>query len=160
MNFIEKTQGEGESIFKIFKLNKYSFIPSILIMTTGVLIVGAAWVLLITQGEGVSIITSSIGAIIFLVGFVKYLQLKSIDMGVTSHRVVFKEGIFSIHNEEIQLNAIETIEVAQGIIGRIFGFGTVKVTGRGDSVVMFEGIDDPVVVKKIIGSAVGKFTSN
>jgi hypothetical protein len=40
----------------------------------------------------------------------------------------------------------------QGVLGRIFGFGTVKVTGRGLSDIVFKGLDDPIAVKRTIES--------
>lgn len=52
----------------------------------------------------------------------------------------------------MKLRSIETIEINQGIIGRIFGFGAIKVTGRGISDFMFKGIDDPMSVKRQIES--------
>jgi hypothetical protein len=52
----------------------------------------------------------------------------------------------------MKLASIETVEINQGIWGRIFGFGTVKVTGRGISDLMFKNIDDPMSVKRQIES--------
>ncbi|MBP7189323.1 MAG: PH domain-containing protein, partial [Thiopseudomonas sp.] len=54
--------------------------------------------------------------------------------------------------EEMKVSSIETVEIDQGVLGRIFGFGTVKVTGRGISDVLFSKIDDPLGVKKSIES--------
>jgi hypothetical protein len=53
---------------------------------------------------------------------------------------------------KIKLKSIETVEIDQGILGRIFGFGTVKVTGRGTSSLDFKNIDDPMRVKREIES--------
>jgi hypothetical protein len=50
----------------------------------------------------------------------------------------------------MKLTSIETVEIDQGVLGRIFGFGTVKVTGRGISDVVYKGIDDPIAVKRQI----------
>lgn len=80
----------------------------------------------------------------------KALCLKTLEQGVTNKRVVFKEGIISRKTEEMKLSSIETVEIKQSILGRIFGFGSVHVTGRGISDVVFPNIDDPMAVKKAI----------
>ena len=50
----------------------------------------------------------------------------------------------------MKLTSIETVEIEQGVLGRIFGFGTVNITGKGISDVVFKSIDDPMTVKRTI----------
>jgi hypothetical protein len=52
----------------------------------------------------------------------------------------------------MKISSVETVEIIQGIIGRIFGFGTIKVTGKGISDLIFKNINDPMDVKKKIES--------
>ncbi len=52
----------------------------------------------------------------------------------------------------MKISSIETVEIIQGVIDRIFGFGTIKVTGRGISDLIFKNIDNPMDVKKKIES--------
>jgi len=80
----------------------------------------------------------------------EWLRLRTIEHGVTNKRVVFKQGIISRHTEEMKLGSIETVEIDQGIWGRILGFGDIKVTGRGISDVVFRRMDDPMEVKRKI----------
>ncbi|OGI58831.1 MAG: hypothetical protein A2V58_00045 [Candidatus Muproteobacteria bacterium RBG_19FT_COMBO_61_10] len=82
----------------------------------------------------------------------EFLKLKFLEQGVTNKRVILKKGIISRKTEEMKITSIETVEINQGIFGRIFGFGTVKITGRGISDVVFRGIDDPMAVKRQIES--------
>jgi uncharacterized membrane protein YdbT with pleckstrin-like domain len=82
----------------------------------------------------------------------EYLKLKHLEQGVTNKRVILKRGIISRKTEEMKLQSIETVEIDQSIGGRMFGYGTVKITGRGISDVIFKGIDDPMSVKRQIES--------
>ena len=50
----------------------------------------------------------------------------------------------------MRLAKAETIEVKQGILGRILGYGTVIVTGTGSSYVAFKTVADPLKVKRHI----------
>ncbi|MNF09547.1 Bacterial membrane flanked domain protein [compost metagenome] len=52
----------------------------------------------------------------------------------------------------MKLGSIETVELSQGVFGRIFGFGNVRITGRGSSDVVMRGVDDPLDAKRRIES--------
>ena len=47
-------------------------------------------------------------------------------------------------------SAIETIDMDQSILGRILGYGHVRITGRGMSAVVLRAVKDPVAVKRTI----------
>ena len=66
--------------------------------------------------------------------------------------MIYKTGIISRKSEEMKLGSIETVEIDQGVPGRILGYGNVKVTGRGASDVLFRTINDPMTVKRQIES--------
>ena len=50
----------------------------------------------------------------------------------------------------MDMQSIESINVKQGIIGRIFGYGTVIISGRGAGDVNFLVIPKPVAVRQLI----------
>lgn len=52
----------------------------------------------------------------------------------------------------MKIASIETVEIVQGVFGRIFGYGSIKVTGRGISDLIYKNIDNPMDVKKAIES--------
>ena len=83
----------------------------------------------------------------------EWMRLRAIELGVTSHRVVRKTGIISRETEEIRLSAIETVDLHQTTWGRMLGYGDVRVTGRGESSMVFSRIADPVAVKRAIETA-------
>jgi len=80
----------------------------------------------------------------------EWLRLRTMEHAVTNKRVVYKRGIVSRHTEEMKIGSIETVEIDQGIWGRILGFGDIKVTGKGISDVTFRRMDDPMDVKRRI----------
>jgi uncharacterized membrane protein YdbT with pleckstrin-like domain len=83
----------------------------------------------------------------------EWLRLRAIELGVTTHRVVYKTGIVGRETEEVRLSAIETVDLHQTTWGRILGFGDVRVTGRGESTLLFSRVADPVSVKRAIETA-------
>jgi uncharacterized membrane protein YdbT with pleckstrin-like domain len=130
VGYIEQSLSAGEKIEGIFKLHWTAWIPFWI------------WVLLAIP---------TIGITLFVALYV-YLRLKYQEQGVTNKRVVLKRGIIGRQTEEMKLKSIETVEIDQGVLGRMLGFGTVKITGRGVSDILFKGIDDPMAVKRVIES--------
>jgi uncharacterized membrane protein YdbT with pleckstrin-like domain len=83
----------------------------------------------------------------------EWLRLRAIELGVTTHRVVRKTGIVSRETDEIRLTAVETIDLDQSFWGRLLGYGNVRVTGRGESRMLLNHVEDPVGVKRAIETA-------
>jgi uncharacterized membrane protein YdbT with pleckstrin-like domain len=125
MPYIEESLSAGEQVSTLFKLHWVTRIPMVL------------WLLLV---------------ITFPFAIYEYLRIRHTEQGVTNKRVIFKTGIISRKSEEMKLSSIETVEIDQGIFGRIFGFGNVKVSGRGTSDVLFRTVADPMAVKRAIES--------
>ena len=71
---------------------------------------------------------------------------------LTNKRVLCKKGIFSREMHEVGTKDIRNINVKQGILGRMFGYGTVEIASAGtDGVeVSFVGISDPIRVRDLI----------
>jgi uncharacterized membrane protein YdbT with pleckstrin-like domain len=130
MSYIEQSLSAGEKIEGLFKLHWFAWMPMVGWILLGLLTFGITWIVAIYE----------------------YLRLKHLEQGVTNKRVILKKGIISRKTEEMKLKSIETVEIDQGVLGRIFGYGTVRITGRGVSDFMFKGIDDPLAVKRQIES--------
>lgn len=83
----------------------------------------------------------------------EWLRLRAIEQGVTNRRVVRKTGIVSRTTEELRLASIETIDLHQSVWGRLFGFGDVVLTGRGESSMIFARLAAPLEAKRAIEGA-------
>ncbi|MEH6499461.1 MAG: PH domain-containing protein [Pseudoalteromonas distincta] len=136
MSYIEDSLSDGERVEALFQLHWFARVPMII------------WIILAIPTLGITL----------LLALYEYLKLRSIEQGVTNKRVILKTGFISRHTEEMKLNSIETVEIRQGVMGRMFGFGTIEVTGRGLSDVIFKGVDDPMAVKRRIESVSNPIT--
>lgn len=93
-----------------------------------------AWVALLFLGIIV------IGIFIFIGMMVHF---RTTEFCVTSRRIVLKKGFFTANMYELELDAIEGAHVRQTFFGRIFGYGTVEVRGRGESDIDFPTMSKP-----------------
>ncbi len=84
--------------------------------------------------------------LIFLV--MAYIRYKSTELAVTSKRIIVKYGFISRQTIEINLNKAESIQVDQGVMGRLFDFGTLIISGTGHSHAPMVGIANPMAFRK------------
>lgn len=66
------------------------------------------------------------------------------ELAITNKRVIAKFGLISRSTIEINLQKIESIQVKQGILGRIFNFGSIVVSGAGNPQAPIPGISNPL----------------
>ena len=130
MSYIEESLSQDEQVVALFKPHWFAYLPMILWLLLGLVSFGLTW----------------------LIALYEYLKLRFLEQGVTNKRVIYKRGIVSRKTEEMKLGSIETVEISQGVIGRLFGCGEIKVTGKGLSAVVFRGINDLMAVKRAIES--------
>ncbi len=95
------------------------------------------------------------GGLFFLIigliwGFFVYMNFRSSEFGLTNRRVLVKVGSVRRHSLELLLSKVEGIAVDQGVLGRIFGFGTIVVTGTGGTKEPFRGIAAPLEFRKMV----------
>ena len=92
---------------------------------------------------------------LLIIGIPLLLKLVFTEYGLTNNRIITKTGIISRSTEEMKLSKIETVEIKQGILGRILGYGNVVISGTGSSNVIIAKVSNPIYVKKKIDSQIG-----
>ncbi|HVY06792.1 MAG TPA: PH domain-containing protein [Burkholderiales bacterium] len=70
------------------------------------------------------------------------------ELAITNKRVIAKSGLVSRSTIEMFLEKIESIQVEQGVLGRMFNFGSVVISGTGVHSAPFRNISDPLALRK------------
>ena len=135
MSYIQKSLGADEDIKGIFPLHWIAMV------NVYILWVVSLFLFAIFDAGFYSILW-------FLPAIYWHLRTINIEYGVTSKRVVHKKGIIARKTEEQLLAKVETVEIIQSIIGRLFDYGSVKVSGTGSSSMVFKYVDNPIEVKR------------
>ncbi|MYE07814.1 MAG: PH domain-containing protein [Oligoflexia bacterium] len=157
MSYIKKTLTEDETII-ISKKFHWIIWFQVIVIVFGI---GLFWsfyydgVTILQSGDDFSdfvmdwIFNSIIISISALFGvFIAYISTENI---VTNKRVITK-SLFLLH--EIRNEDIENILIKQSIIGRIFGYGTLKFKVRGKPPCFFRTVPEILSVKKEIESVI------
>jgi len=75
------------------------------------------------------------------------------EIAVTSHRFVEKTGLFTLRTNEIALQNIEGVQLEQSLMGRILGYGHLRIEGTGVDAVIVPDIANPIAFRAAIESA-------
>ena len=86
-----------------------------------------------------------IGLIFLVVAYVRY---RTTELAITSRRVIAKFGFISRRTVEINIKKVESIQVDQGILGRVFNYGTLVISGAGDPQAPIPGISEPMAFRR------------
>jgi len=121
-----------------------SYIDGALIADEKVVYVGniSVWSLAPLIALGLVLLAAWGLGLVFLLA--AYLRYKTTELAVTNKRVIAKFGFISRRTVEINVSKVESIQVQQGILGRIFNYGSLVISGAGNPQAPISGISDPM----------------
>ncbi|RZS54516.1 PH domain-containing protein [Sphaerotilus mobilis] len=86
-----------------------------------------------------------LGLIFLIKAWVRY---RTTELAVTTRRVIVKFGLIRRSTVEININKVESIQVDQDILGRLFNHGTLIIAGAGNPQAPVSGISDPMAFRR------------
>ena len=140
MSYIDNNLMNGEDVIYRTKLHWIVFIwPAIWFVVAMMLI----------NGNGGAAAAGGLFILIAIIsGISSFISYTTSEFGITNKRVIVKVGFIRRNSIEVLLNKIEGVQVNQGICGRIFGFGSITVSGTGGTKDPFHKIDAPLKFRK------------
>ncbi len=149
MSFIEKNLSNNELVLYKAKLHWIIYLRGVFWAVLGLLIGSASY---------------AACGLLFIVGVISFIMAiitdQSSEFVVTNKRVILKTGLIKRKFCEIQLNKSEGLQIEEGMLGRVLGFGKVRITSGG-VVEVFSPIAKPFEFKKQINNAIeGSFNIN
>ncbi|MGL5359519.1 MAG: PH domain-containing protein [Shewanella sp.] len=121
-SYVESALTKGEKVIYEGKTSLWSLLPMVLL---GLLTLGFF----------------GLGLVLWIAAAIRYF---STELAITNKRVIAKFGFISRTTIEINIQKIESIQVNQGILGRIFNFGSIVVSGAGNPQAPVPGISSPL----------------
>ncbi len=86
-----------------------------------------------------------IGILFWIAAALRYITT---ELAFTNKRVIAKFGFISRRTIELNLTKIESVQVNQGILGRIFNYGTLVISGAGNPQAPIPGISNPMTFRR------------
>ncbi len=125
-SYVEGALTKGEQVIYQGKISLWSLSP---LLVFGLIFL-AAW---------------GLGLLLWIAAAIKYFTT---ELAITNKRVIAKFGLISRSTVEINLQKIESIQVRQGILGRIFNYGSIVVSGAGNPQAPIPGISSPLQFRR------------
>ncbi|MCR8556388.1 PH domain-containing protein [Mucilaginibacter sp. BJC16-A38] len=148
MTFIEKNLANNEQIIYRAKLHWWIYGQSVFLLILGI-VVFALW--------GKTEVVKIIGGLLVIIGLITllnaYIRSSTSEFAVTNRRIMMKTGVTKRRLIELQLNRSDGLVIDQGIIGRIFNYGSIIIrTGNLEEI--FSPVADPYEFKRQINNAI------
>jgi uncharacterized membrane protein YdbT with pleckstrin-like domain len=155
VGYIERSLGQSETLVYQANFHRlYHAAAWAVVFVMAVCVIGTVYSFYAQSYVYGSSMLISIGAMAFIL--TKFIPIWTTEIGVTSQRLIVKRGWLSLSTDELQLRAIEQVNVNQGIIGKILGFGRVDVHGTGKDCVKLPSIAEPLELVKKLEDAASK----
>jgi len=146
MSYVDKNLLPGETVGYRTHLHPVIFLQPVLFALVGLGFVAfcllnpplsAFWML------GAAFLVFAAG-----LGIDRAVRYVSSEFAITNKRVLIKVGFINRHTVEMLLTKVETIRVEQGILARLFNFGTIVLTGTGGTNEPFRLIAAPLEFRR------------
>ncbi len=76
--------------------------------------------------------------------FVAWFRRWTTEIAVTDRRIIYKRGFIRRHTIEMHLDKVESVDVDQSILGRIFNYGDILIRGVGIGIEPLKNISSPI----------------
>ena len=148
MKYIQQILQPGEKVLFSCTLSWAAYLPSIFLWLAalGLLVAGRAF-------ERSEIGLSAAGVVAL---FAAYSALKAwfrrwtTEIDVTDRRVVYKRGFIRRHTVEMNMDKVESVDVDQSLLGRMFNYGDIIIRGTGAGIEPLRGIDSPLAFRNAV----------
>ena len=156
MSFVENALGEHERLVlkpRFPWLLRAASWTALVVLT---LVPSVLWLLAALTGEGATglgvlvVLSALVGVIVF--GWIQ-LYMATTEVAVTSHRFIIKRGLIARFTNDLPLSAIENVDIHQGVLPRLFGYGHLQVQGSGTTGLRTPPMQDPVTFRTAISEA-------
>ena len=149
-SYIQETLIGGEEVVYQAKVSIWALASRILL---GVLFVLAGIMVLISGSAIFGLILLVLGVVILLMQYLTYI---STELAFTNKRIIAKFGFISRETIELGINKVETVRVSQGVIGRIFNYGSIIIAGAGASQAPIPYISNPMKFRSEVMGYINK----
>lgn len=91
---------------------------------------------------------------------VAVINVLTTELAVTNKKVIGKTGFISRVSIDLPLDKLESINIDQGVMGRILGYGRVSIRGVGGNNVSIPFIKQPLDFRRVVMGLLDRKSSN
>ena len=148
MSYVERVVQPGEQVRHISSIYWIVYWPGVAV---ALLAVAAYWfgeTRLLPRAWQYTAYALALVAVVLLVR--EWYQWWITEIAVTNRRVIYKRGLIRLQTNEMNMDKVESVQVAQSVFGRMFDFGTVRILGTGEGFEALRTIAGPIKLRNSI----------
>jgi uncharacterized membrane protein YdbT with pleckstrin-like domain len=154
MNYVRRVLQPGERIIYESRLHPVIFTRAVLAGVICLVLIVSAIYEAASQTQYLSlalwIAAAIFGVLAAWAGLHAYIRRATTEFAVTDQRVIYKTGLLGRHTLEMNRAKVESVDVDQSILGRLFDYGTIIVRGTGGSLEPIRRIAAPLTFRSHI----------
>ena len=149
MGYVDEILEPGEKVVFKTRLSWTLYVPAFI---EALVAIALTFFSASVAGFGVAVfVLAALAAVAALVSFLRaWFRRWTTEIAVTDRRVVLKRGFIRRHTVEMNMQKVESVDVDQTQIGRLFDYGTVTIRGTGSTLESFRMIDKPLKLRSAI----------
>ena len=147
MRYVDEVLQPGETIRGVTSVSWVGFLPGLAMWVLAIvlLLYIAPWS---QDSAGLKLLGWLGAAAAFLIGLVLLIQhwwrRFTTEVAVTNRRVISKTGFIKRRTVEMHMDKVESVDVDQTILGRMFNYGDITIRGTGETLERLRMIDHPL----------------
>ena len=148
MKYVERVLQDGENIRYVSHIHWVVFLPG-----AAMLVIGVAGALALANVNPFpqdlpglpSLVVLAIGGVYGVISLVgAWFRRLTVEVAATDRRIIFKHGFIRRHTIEMNMNKVESVDVDQSVLGRLFDYGSITVRGTGSTLEPLRMITSPL----------------
>jgi len=155
MGYVDRNLMPNEQVVSRAHLHWLIFLPALSWLAIAIATIVASSFFEGVIGWAVWVVGLAFLFFTFTKGVSAGLRWWSSEFAVTSKRLVVKVGLVRRSTLELLLAKVEAVGVNQSILGRLFGYGTLVITGTGGSMNSYDCIGSPLAFRQKVQQQIG-----
>lgn len=147
--YVDKVLQPGETVAFETKIHWFIYLPSMLCL---LLVIAGGAIYVIEPAEKILVYGPiGLGLLLGIPNFIgAWLTRWSTEIAITNRRVIYKRGFIRRLTIEMNMDKVESIDVNQSILGRMFDYGDVLVRGTGHGLEPLRMIEKPLQFRSAV----------
>jgi uncharacterized membrane protein YdbT with pleckstrin-like domain len=141
MSYIKHVLQPGETIRYQGSVHWILYLPAFVLALVAAALAALNSMVLWSYGWWV-VAASLIAALLFALR--AWLIRWMTEIAVTDRRVIYARGFIQRHSIEVHMDKVESVDVDQSVLGRVFDYGDVTIHGTGTTLEPLRDVDRPI----------------
>jgi len=147
MRYLQSVLQPGETALYECKISWTTYLPGLAVIVAGIVVFFVLNTVFPSNGQ-VALVA---GAVVLAAGLVMlamaWFERWTTEIAITNRRIILKRGFIRRDTAEMHMDKVESVDVNQSLLGRLFDYGDVTVRGTGAGLETLRLIDAPLAFR-------------